>query len=48
MALSGIKDAILYIYTDGVGAEMRRDEHFLSEIQARIIVVSPATDPEPA
>jgi hypothetical protein len=48
MALSGIKEAILYIYADGVGTEMHRDEHLLPEIQARIIIVSPATAPEPA
>jgi hypothetical protein len=46
--LSGIKEAILYIYADGVGTEMRRDEHLLPEIQARIIIVSPATAPESA
>jgi hypothetical protein len=42
----GDQGPILYIYAEGVGTEMSRDEHLLPEIQARIIIVSPVTAPK--
>ncbi len=41
VALSGIREAILYLFTDAEGVEMEREDYPLPGAQARIIVIGP-------
>ena len=44
IAASGIKETLIYVHSDNPDMELVREEHQLSGINARIIILSPRRD----